>query len=407
MKNSAFVFIKPHAVTEETKALVKQMLQDKGLVVTGEGVKTGAEIERKQLIDNHYYAIASKATLLKPSALNVPADKFKAQFGIEWKDALAAGKVFNAKDACDFLGVDADGLNKLWGETKKNKKLVKFGGGFYCGEVKPEVYVFNGFFMTMRSAYVEPTASIYWYTVSWDEEELSWEDFRGAVLGPTDPATAPADSVRGTIYKDWKKLGLPAKPDTGNNGVHASASPFEALAERKNWLEADVAADEFGAALLRAGVGGATIDEFSLDPAVEDPASGKAGSLWDKLEDTNSSDCLRLVKLFALLSTATATCGCGAACTCSPCVAGSGCCKGTGGGQATCCGGKVGCGCGAACTCSSCVAGSGCCKGTGGGQATCCSAKGKAGPKMTSTTVAFLVGGAMGFLLAKTCLKKW
>jgi len=309
-------------------------------------------------------------------------------------------------------------------------------------QVKPEVYVFNGFFMTMRSAYVEPTASIYWYTVSWDEEELSWEDFRGAVLGPTDPATAPADSVRGTIYKDWKKLGLPAKPDTGNNGVHASASPFEALAERKNWLEADVAADEFGAALLRAGVGGATIDEFSLDPAVEDPASGKAGSLWDKLEDTNSSDCLRLVKLFALLSTATATCGCGAACTCSPCVAGSGCCKGTGGGQATCCGGKVGCGCGAACTCSSCVAGSGCCKGTGGGQATCCggkvgcgcgaactcsscvagsgcckgtgggqatccSAKGKAGPKMTSTTVAFLVGGAMGFLLAKTCLKKW
>ena len=29
-----------------------------------------------------------------------------------------------------------------------------------------------------------------------------------------------------------------AKPNTGDNGVHASASPFEALAERMNWVSA-------------------------------------------------------------------------------------------------------------------------------------------------------------------------
>eukprot|EP01046_Picozoa_sp_COSAG06_P006601 COSAG06_NODE_312_length_17767_cov_17.644895_4_plen_116_part_00 len=39
------------------------------------------EIDSKQLIDNHYYSIASKATILDPRELNVPADKFEAKFG--------------------------------------------------------------------------------------------------------------------------------------------------------------------------------------------------------------------------------------------------------------------------------------------------------------------------------------
>lgn len=41
----------------------------------------------------------------------------------------------------------------------------------------------------------------------------------------------------------WSDLGLKAQPDTGDNGVHASASPFEALAERSNWLRASVSKD--------------------------------------------------------------------------------------------------------------------------------------------------------------------
>ena len=42
--------------------------------------------------------------------------------------------------------------------------------------------------------------------------------------------------------------------DTGDNGVHASASPFEALAERSNWLRASVSKDAFGKALLASGI---------------------------------------------------------------------------------------------------------------------------------------------------------
>lgn len=297
--NTAFVFIKPHAVTENAKAMVESGLQAQGLKIVSQGALSAEQIDEGMLIDNHYYAIASKATLLKPEQLNVPPEKFFAQFGVQWKDALAQGVVFNAKDACDQLGLDASGLNKEWAKAKKAGKLVKFGGGFYCGLIdtvpnqKP-IYVFNGFFMNMRNAYVKPGAQIYYYVVEWDSKKLSWDDFRGSVLGPTDPADAPADSLRGQILQNWKTLGLSAQPNVGDNGVHASASPFEALAERMNWLGVPLEQDDFGQALLAAGLSKKTIQEWSVDPVVTygSPQYPIKMSLFDSLEDTNSDMCL-------------------------------------------------------------------------------------------------------------------
>merc|ERR1712151_328156 len=117
----------------------------------------------------------------------------------------------------------------------KDGKRIKFGGGFYCGCIEHgniKYYTFNAFFMEMRNKFTDPSVSIHYYTVEFDSATLPWADFRGAVLGPTDPAAAPAESLRGRLHSDWQKLGLSAAPNTGDNGVHASASPFEGLAER-------------------------------------------------------------------------------------------------------------------------------------------------------------------------------
>ena len=141
--NSAFVFIKPHANTKEAQALVKKVLASKGKIVA-EGEIDAQTIDKKMLIDQHYYAIASKATLLKPADMPVPADKFEKGFGVAWAQALKEGSAYNALDACTVLGVDAAGLDKLWATAKK----VKLGGGFYAGLIsvpgKKPVYVFNG-----------------------------------------------------------------------------------------------------------------------------------------------------------------------------------------------------------------------------------------------------------------------
>ena len=145
-RNQAFLFIKPHANTKAVQKLVQKTLAAKGIAIQKEGEITAAAIDKGMLIDQHYYAIASKATLLQPKDIvPVPEDKFDAEFGAgSWKKALAEGVVYNALDACKVLGVDALGLDALWPKAKK----VKCGGGFYIGLItvpgKTPIYVCNG-----------------------------------------------------------------------------------------------------------------------------------------------------------------------------------------------------------------------------------------------------------------------
>mmetsp|Transcript_3904 Transcript_3904/g.4435 ORF Transcript_3904/g.4435 Transcript_3904/m.4435 type:complete len:112 (+) Transcript_3904:543-878(+) len=105
---------------------------------------------------------------------------------------------------------------------------------------KPELYVFNAFFMTMRSKYVGKDKKIRCFVVEWDPHVLSSSSFRRDILGPTDPREAPPNSIRQTILDQYNKLGISSLPDRSDNGVHASASPFEALAEKMNWLNLDI-----------------------------------------------------------------------------------------------------------------------------------------------------------------------
>ena len=88
---------------------------------------------------------------------------------------------------------------------------------------------FNAFFMTMRGKFTAPGTSIHYYVVEFDPATLSWADFRGSVLGPTDPKDAPADSLRGIIAAGWKALGLKAPCNGGETAVHASASSTTSL----------------------------------------------------------------------------------------------------------------------------------------------------------------------------------
>lgn len=279
--------------------MVKENLEAKQIKVLKEGLITGKEIDEKQLIDNHYYAIASKATILPPSELNVPKPKFLEKFGCEWDATLAAGKIFNAKQACEKLGLDSEQLNTEWAKAKKGNKLVKFGGGFYCGlidmvEGKDPCYVMNGFFMSMRSNFVAPDASIYYFVVEFDSAALSWEDFRGQALGPTDPTTAPEDSLRGMFYKNWEKYGLKSIPNIGDNAVHASASPFEALSEKMNWIGVNPKDDAFGKQVLSI-LDEKTLIEWGRDKQVQFGAPLIKKSIFDLVDDTDAAYCLSLL----------------------------------------------------------------------------------------------------------------
>ena len=235
---------------------------------------------------------ASKATILAPKDIPVPPEKFEESFGESWSKVLSEGRAANAMEACERFQCDPQSLNDAWA---KSEKVIKFGGGFYCGLVSMnglEIYVFNAFFMNMRQFFVANDASIHCFEIEWDPDSLSWSDFRGRFLGPTDPAEAPNGSLRRSILHEWTKLGLLSSPNKGENGVHASASPFEGLAEKMNWLSRPIEKDPLGKELLKSGISKKTIRTWSQDPRVRLSENGEEGSIFDALEDMDASQCL-------------------------------------------------------------------------------------------------------------------
>ena len=294
LNNSALVFVKPHANTKAVQDFVRDALEKRGIIITSESDISADSIDKKKLIDQHYYAIASKATILTPDQIPVPRDKFEEFFGESYDKVLKEGRAANAMQACKTFDCDANALDGAWREAEAQSKVVKLGGGFYCGllsykDCKP-MYVFNAFFMQMRDKFVKG-AGIHVYEVEWDPAKLSWRDFRGKVLGPTDPSAAPKGSIRKTILQKYKAFGLDSAPNKGDNGVHASASPFEGLAEKVNWANKSIEKDPFGSALLSRGLSAKRISALSLDPQVQVPDGSKA-SVFDTLEDMDSSKCL-------------------------------------------------------------------------------------------------------------------
>lgn len=77
-ESSAFVFIKPHANTAAAQELVKKTLTAKGLSITAEGTITSEQIDKGMLIDQHYYAIASKVRVCGaslPTSMATPPEQ--------------------------------------------------------------------------------------------------------------------------------------------------------------------------------------------------------------------------------------------------------------------------------------------------------------------------------------------
>jgi nucleoside diphosphate kinase len=288
--NAAFVFVKPHACNDAVVERVRKSFAGWGITIKSEAKINGAVIDAESLIDNHYGAIAAKAMTTLPADLHVPTKgqaAFEKAFGLTWAAALAAGQVYNAKQACEKLGIDGAGLDAKWAQTNRGVDCIKFGGGFYCASIDG-IFIMNGFYMSMRGGYCKQSANIHTFTVEWPAAKISWERFRGEVLGGTNPAEAAEGSLRKDIFDNWAELGLAAEPNTGDNGMHASASPFEGLAERLNWCGATVASDIFGSALLAAGVAEETILAGTQDPQAT--LDGKTGSFFDHLEDQDAAD---------------------------------------------------------------------------------------------------------------------
>jgi len=160
------------------------------------------------------------------------------------------------------------------------------------GSEDEPLYCINGFYAAMRDKYVKGVG-IRYYAVGWGADNIPWSKFRGELIGATDPTTAAATSIRGELLAQWEDLGLPACPDTGDNGIHASAGPLEGLKERMTWMGLDIKSDPFGGQLLSwTDNNEDRIKGWLNDEVVEEKNSGEKGKIFDLTEDKDTGYCL-------------------------------------------------------------------------------------------------------------------
>jgi len=122
------------------------------------------------------------------------------------------------------------------------------------------------------------------------EHELPTSLWLRQVVGPTDPSTATASSLRGAFREQWQELGLEREPFIGANCVHASAGPVEGLKERLVWSEAELEEDELGAALLKSVGQEKLTDLMENNPVCT--LNSKQGKIFDLTEGMNTSEAI-------------------------------------------------------------------------------------------------------------------
>ena len=291
-RNFAFMFVKPHAMTAGVLALMDVMLREHQIRIDMEGEMVGLEIAQRGIFDRHYSVLYNYAEVQTPEQIEVTEDAqstFKEKFGITWLSAVQGRLVFNAIGAMEHLNVSPSVLGELWASSTSRLRLMP--GVYITRFAQNDIYVVNGFYPANKEKYIRPDVKVHWYVVSWNERDLSWRDFRAKLVGPTNPAEAPLDSIRGTIFAEWKGLHLVSRPNTADNGIHASAGPIEALAERLIWLDSKLQEDPFAKMAIQRGSSSITISHWLRNPHVRIQGS-REGLVFDLFEDNNSLEAI-------------------------------------------------------------------------------------------------------------------
>ena len=126
--NYALVFIKPHALNPAVEDFVQKHLEEHKVVITGSSLRTSEELA--EIVDKHYQQIHKHAMVEDPKTLKISDEKkqaFKDEFGVEWDDAVADGRILNLSAFQEMSG-EMD-IGKEW-DSKGTAKMGLGPGGF-------------------------------------------------------------------------------------------------------------------------------------------------------------------------------------------------------------------------------------------------------------------------------------
>jgi len=268
MRNRAFAFLKPHAMSSQAVVnAIADRFAEAGVVVAHKERLPAAGLAG--LYDRHVGPAARAALAPDPAKLfdEAARARFADAFGEPFAAVAAAGRLLTPFAALDRLVLDPDGLLRAWGA----RGAEDFGGGVYVAALEPEglrhehhhhghgcdcghdhgesvLYVVNGFYPAERAPYADETGP--GVLAMQLEFDLPWRDFNDVVIGDENPGGALEESIRGYLFDRREALAM--RIDPFDNILHASRSPFDALCETLVWLGASAAASDPLLALLGA-----------------------------------------------------------------------------------------------------------------------------------------------------------
>ena len=312
-KEHGFAFIKAHANIKSVRQFVRDKFAAHGIKVTQEGeLPTYSDEDSQNTVIRQYAELgefASKNLFVHRVHSGIRKEFYKA-FRCTWDDVLLAGKLLNCFEAMKAFDFDADTLATAWLRAQERGNVIKLGRRIYCGLIddidgEGSVYVINGFYAGMINGYWNEGSGVYYFCVEWNiapksgNTPFTWNDFNN-LIGVTDPSRPRgserissgnnAESIRYSIYKNWKHLGLSSEPNILENCIHASQSAFEAFVGRNIWLNNETSNDPFGKYLTLAKLPTQTIMYWCMNPEVG--LNGQAFSMFEMMENLGWEECL-------------------------------------------------------------------------------------------------------------------
>lgn len=293
--NSAVVFVKPHVFKTSPKPsavinFLKKKLRESGLKIEMFRSISGEEIGEQGIIDKHYAGIA-KAANCNPKDLPVDPDikhKFEDSFNVYWDSVINA----NIMKEEVMKHASPQELSDLWNKSEKTLKLMP---GVYVKELvyKGQKYtVVNGFYPTMREVFASYDAQVLCLKVTFDSEQMNWNQFRDDFIGSTDPTKAKSGSIRGTLLKNQNKFGVVMS--FGDNGIHGSAGPIEGAKEEQVWFGSEISSIHMFKILLNEGFSYSEIEKMCENPVIE--IEGKRESLFDLTEEMDTFEAVAYIR---------------------------------------------------------------------------------------------------------------
>jgi len=296
--NEFLFFIKPE-ITRcgertliETLTLIFNTMNKHHAVISGIAVLGARYLEQYDLMSRHYGVINAIAREGKSALSDKARAEFTAIYGKDITQTCVFGG-FEFLQKYDYFNEQS--LNVLW-EAQSNQKLAS---GTYCQKVKifeEEIFLLNGFHPYQLFHYTRQGASIVVFNL---QSSTDWKILRRDMIGETDPHKANAGSIRRVLLERKNEWDI-TEISQGNNGVHLSAGPVEALAETIRFSSDHAANQELaigstavGRSMLQKGIPERDIGNFLQNSSVH--TDGRTVKVFDLTEEMNTNECVNIL----------------------------------------------------------------------------------------------------------------